>query len=117
MKDSSKLKNKLRARRVIRVRSRIFGTAVKPRLAVFKSLKHLSVQAINDESGKTLASASDREVKGETKLLAAKALGEAMAKKLAAQGLTAGVFDKRHYKYHGLVKAVAEGLRAGNLKI
>jgi large subunit ribosomal protein L18 len=102
---------------VIRVRSKLFGSAAKPRLAVFKSLKHLSVQAINDEGGKTLASVYDTEVKAKTKLEAAKMLGETMAKKLAEQKITTGVFDKRHYKYHGLVKEVAEGLRAGGLKI
>lgn len=117
MKDLNKLKNKLQQRRVIRVRSRIFGTALKPRLAVFRSLKHLSVQAIDDEKSRTLASVYNREIKLKNKQEAATAMGKLMAKKLSEQGISTGVFDKRHYKYHGLVKAVAEGLREGGLQI
>jgi large subunit ribosomal protein L18 len=117
MKESIREKNKLRIRRVVRTRAKIFGTATKPRLTVFRSLKHLSVQAINDQSGQTVASVTDMEIKAKGKMELAKALGKAMAKKLTDKKISQAVFDKRHYKYHGLVKEVAEGIREGGIKI
>ena len=114
MKDSNKVKNNLKIRRVIRTRAKIFGTALRPRVAVLKSLKHLSAQVINDDLGKTLVSARDAEIK--VKEGAAKALGELLGKKMLEKGIKVCVFDKRHYKYHGLIKEVADGLRASGLQ-
>ncbi len=116
MKDFNKIKKNLAQRRVLRVRAKISGNAAKPRLAVFKGLRHLSMQAIDDSSGRTLASAYDREIKGENPKERARAIGELIAKKLGEQKITTAVFDKRHYQYHGLVKAMADGARAGGLK-
>lgn len=115
-KNQSKIKNQLRKRRAIRVRAKVFGTAVRPRLAVFRSSKHLAVQAINDAKGQTLASVYDAEVKGKDKMAKASAMGKLLAEKLAAKKVKAAVFDKRHYKYHGLIKELAEGAREGGLK-
>jgi len=116
MKEGIKVKNNLKKRRVIRTRSKVFGTAEKPRLAVFRSLKHISVQAINDQMGQTVAEAYDREVKAPTFQAKALAVGQLVAKKLLDKKITLVVFDKRHYKYHGLVKQVADGAREGGLK-
>ncbi len=117
MKDSNKIKNNLKIRKIARVRSRLSGTAECPRVAVFKSLKHLSVQAINDAQSKTLAMVSDRHVKAKTKLEQAASMGQELSKKLLAMGVKRGVFDRRHYQYHGQVQAIAEGLRVGGFKI
>src|SRR3989339_734278 len=111
MKDQQKIKNQLKTRRVLRVRAKINGSATCPRLAVFRSLKHLSVQAINDKTGKTLASVLDAEVKGTTRQEKAKLVGQLIAKKLLEKKIEQAVFDKRHYKYHGLVKLIADGAR------
>lgn len=111
------MNNQLRMRRRIRVRSKLAGKALRPRLAVFRSLKHLSVQAINDVAGETLISVYDKEVKVKEKKDRAKSIGLLLAKKLLENKINQAVFDKRHYKYHGLVKAVAEGVREGGVKI
>jgi len=116
MRDKQKIKNQLKARRVVRVRAKINGSAACPRLAVFRSLKHLSVQAIDDTVGKTLASALDKEVKGTTKQDKARLIGQLIATKLLEKKIEKVVFDKRHYKYHGLVKLIADGAREGGLK-
>lgn len=108
-----------RERRKARTRSKIFGTASKPRLSVFRSNKHLYAQLIDDEYGRTMAQASSKSLdkktgsKSELALEVGKRLGEA-AKKL---GIGAAVFDRGAYKFHGRVKAVAEGARQGGLKI
>lgn len=100
-----------------RTRAKIFGTAKRPRLTVFRSLKHISVQAIDDTRGLTLASVSDREAgKKLAGIEAAKAVGELVAKKLQAKKVTLVVFDRSGYKYHGQVKALAEAARAGGLQ-
>ena len=116
MKDINKIKNQLKIRRIKRVRAKVFGTAVKPRLAVFRSLKHISIQAINDEQGVTLVSSSDKEVTAKTNQEKAVAVGQLIAKKLMEKKIESAVFDKRHYKYHGLVKAAADGAREQGLK-
>ncbi|HLD27421.1 MAG TPA: 50S ribosomal protein L18 [Patescibacteria group bacterium] len=117
MKESITEKNKLRYRRTVRTRSKIFGTATKPRLAVFRSLKHFSVQAINDQANTTVAVAKDAEVKGKNKMELARVLGKLMAQKLTDKKISQTVFDKRYYKYHGLVKEIAEGVREGGIKM
>ena len=118
------MKNKkeiARLRRKKRVRSRIEGTAERPRLNVFRSLTHIYAQAIVDTTGETLASAStlSPELKGNYKRPgnkeAAKKVGELIAKKCLEKGIRKVVFDRSGYLYHGRVKALAEAARAGGL--
>ncbi|MFA6304350.1 MAG: 50S ribosomal protein L18 [Patescibacteria group bacterium] len=116
MKDLNKIKKDLRQRRVNRTRSKVSGNALKPRLAVFKGLRQLSIQAIDDVAGKTVASAYDKEVTAKTNMEKAKGVGLLIAKKLQEKKISQAVFDKRHYKYHGLVKEVADGAREGGLQ-
>lgn len=116
MTDLQKLKKQLHQRRSNRVRAKVRGTAQAPRLRVFRSLKHLAVQAIDDQRMVTLASAGDQKIKGKTRQVKAEMIGKAVAEKLLAQGIDRAVFDKSHYKYHGLVKAVAEAARAAGLR-
>jgi large subunit ribosomal protein L18 len=102
------------------IRQKISGTALKPRLSVFRSNLDIYAQLIDDENGVTLAAASskDKEVLAQkvNKSEKGKLVGEAIAKKAIALGLTTCVFDRGGYLYHGRVKAVAEGAREGGLK-
>ena len=111
--------NKKRIRRHKRVRGKIFGTAQKPRLCVFRSLKNIYAQVIDDENGKTLASASslDKEFNqyGGNKE-AAKLVGQAVAKAAMDKGITEVAFDRGGYIFHGRVQALAEGAREAGLK-
>lgn len=96
---------------------KIKGTALRPRLSVFRSLNHLYVQLIDDEIGKTLVSVSDREVKASGKKSdKALAVGQLLAEKALAKKIASVVFDRSGHKFHGRVKAVAEGARQGGLK-
>jgi large subunit ribosomal protein L18 len=110
-----------RARRHSRVRERVVGTAERPRLAVYRSLRHIYVQVIDDAAGHTLLAASDAEAdvkksaQGKNKSQVAELVGEAVAKKARAQGITAVVFDRGGNRYHGRVKALAEAARKGGL--
>ena len=107
-----------RAMRKNRSRAKISGTAEKPRLAVFRSNKYTYAQLIDDEKGRTVASASTLELGKKTKKTeAAKALGALIAEKAKTAGVKTAVFSRSLYKYHGRVKAVAEGAREGGLKI
>lgn len=105
-----------------RVRRKISGTALRPRLAVFRSEKHIYVQAIDDESGRTLAQAStmDPEIRGKVSATgnidAAKAVGSAIADRLKTSGVETAVFDRGGYLYHGRVKALADSARSSGLK-
>jgi large subunit ribosomal protein L18 len=105
-----------------RVRKKIAGTPQRPRLAVFRSLKHIYAQAIDDESGRTLACASTREpqLRGDGphggNREAAKRVGEAMAQKLKDAGVQTIVFDRGGFLYHGRVKALADAIRDGGVK-
>ncbi|MDD5043583.1 MAG: 50S ribosomal protein L18 [Patescibacteria group bacterium] len=101
-----------------RIRSIVIGTADRPRLSVFRSLKHFYLQLIDDNAGKTLASVSDKEIKakGKKPMEIALELGKLLAKKALAAGIKEAVFDRGGYKYHGRVKAVADGAREGGLK-
>jgi large subunit ribosomal protein L18 len=104
----------IRQRRAQRVRAVISGTAERPRLAVFRSLKHISAQVIDDIAGRTLASANDLEVEKKLRGVArATAVGTLLAERAKAAGITAVVFDRRSYRYHGRVKALAEAARSG----
>ena len=111
--------NKKRIRRHKRVRGKIFGTAQKPRLCVFRSLKNIYAQVIDDQTGKTLASASslDKEFNqyGGNKE-AAKLVGQAVAKAALEKGITEVVFDRGGYIFHGRVAELAAGAREAGLK-
>ena len=112
------LKNKVKEQRRKRVRAKVVGSAGKPRLNIFRSLKHLNVQLIDDLAGKTLVSANDSELKGKkgSKVDKAKEVGKLIAQKALAKKLKKVVFDRASYKYHGRVKAVAEGAREEGLE-
>jgi len=103
------------------VRSRIHGTIERPRLNIFRSLKHIYAQAIIDSTGKTLVSAStlSPELKGTLRYTgnveAAKKVGELIAQKCLDKGIQEVVFDRNGYLYHGRVKALAEGARTSGL--
>ncbi len=112
-------KNKARQKRHLRVRNHIAGTAARPRLNVFRSLKNIYAQIIDDEKGVTLVSASSKD-KGFSQyggnVEAAKAIGAAVAKKALEKGITEVVFDRGGYIYHGRVAALAEAAREAGLK-
>ncbi len=108
-----------RARRHLRVRKRVRGTAARPRLVVFRSSKHIYAQVVDDDRGVTLVGASDRTegiaVDGNGKTAKSFALGRLIAAKAKEKGIAQVVFDRGGYQYHGRVKAVAEGARKGGL--
>ncbi len=114
------LKQQQRYRRHKRVRAKIFGTTKVPRLCVFRSNKHIYCQLIDDEKGKTIFGSSDIEVKRKktsvSKTALAYEVGKLAAKKALNKKIKKVVFDRGGYKYHGRVKAVAEGAREGGLK-
>ena len=117
---SPKTRSDRRYRRHLRVRKRVAGTAERPRLVVFRSLKHIYAQLVNDDQGVTLLGVSDASegVDSTTagKVNRAKATGKLLAEKAKAAGITKVVFDRAGYRYHGRVKAVAEGAREGGLE-
>ena len=106
-------------RRHRRVRKKVSGTTERPRLAVFRSNRHIYVQLIDDVQARTIASASDVEDAGSasSKTEAAKAVGKRIAERAKAAGVEAAVFDRGGRQYHGRVEAVAEGAREGGLTI
>ena len=104
-------------RRQRRVRAKVQGSARRPRLHVFRSLRHISVQLIDDVAGKTVLAASDREITSKSqKTATAQKVGELIAQKAKTAGITQVVFDRAGYRYHGRVKAVADGARSGGLE-
>ena len=107
-----------RLRRRRRVRSRVTGTAERPRLSVFRSNKGVFAQLIDDRAGHTLAAVNwiEPELKSLTASAQAKRAGELLAERAKAAGVETCVFDRGGYKYHGRVKALAEGAREGGLK-
>jgi large subunit ribosomal protein L18 len=116
--DRAKQRVESRGRIRQRIRGKVTGTSQRPRLAVFKSLKHIYVQLIDDAGGTTLASASSRDKDSSAKgsnTAAAKAVGALIAKKAKDKGVTRVVFDRGGYLYHGRVKALAEAAREGGL--
>lgn len=120
--NSKKILNKIRLRRKNRSRAKIFGTAEKPRLSVFRSNRYTYAQLIDDKIGKTLVSASTQEFmtnkqEPTTKQNSAGKLGELIAKKAVEKGVVKAVFNRGNYKYHGRVKAVAEGARKEGLQL
>jgi large subunit ribosomal protein L18 len=106
-----------RAARARRVRAKVSGTADRPRLAVHRSLRNLSVQVIDDTTGRTLASVDLRELgKGAKHTIeGATKLGELLGKKCSDAGIKTAVFDRAGYRYHGKVKALAEAARQAGL--
>jgi large subunit ribosomal protein L18 len=118
----SEKRNVARKRRHRRVRKRLAGTEARPRLNVFRSLRHIYAQIINDEIGHTLVSASSadvevkEQVEGLDKTAQARAVGKVLAERALAKGVTRVVFDRGGYRYHGRVRALAEGTREGGLE-
>jgi len=118
-----KLKEQQRQRRKHHVRNKIVGTAERPRLSVFRSSKHIYAQLIDDLTGRTLASASTKVKKGEQasagyggNVKAAKTVGQQIAERAKAAGIAKVAFDRGPYRYHGRVKALADGAREGGLQ-
>lgn len=115
-----KTRGERRYRRHLRVRKKVHGTAQKPRLVIFRSLKHISAQLVDDDRGVTLLGVSDRsegiQVDGSGKVAKGKATGKLLAEKAKAAGITQVVFDRAGYRYHGRVQAVADGAREGGLE-
>ena len=100
------------------MRKHLAGSAERPRLSVFRSLKHLSAQIIDDSTGQTLAAAStlEKDLKAGANKDGAKAVGEKLAERAQAKGVTKVVFDRGGYRYHGCVKSLADGARQGGLE-
>ena len=111
-----------RRRRQRRIRMRVSGTADRPRLNVFRSLEHIYAQVIDDAAGKTLVSASTldknlvSDLDGKSKKEQAELVGKAVAERATSAGITTVIFDRGGFKYHGRVKALADGAREGGLK-
>ena len=119
MSDSAQQKREARVRRHRRVRKKVRGTAERPRLAVFRSNKHISAQVIDDRSGRTLASASTVEADlrdGSGNVAAAAKVGERLAQRAKDAGVDTVVFDRGGNRYHGRVAALADAARKGGLE-
>jgi large subunit ribosomal protein L18 len=120
--DHQKAKRKRQLRRRQHVRLGIQGTAERPRLTVFRSSKHIYAQLIDDLNGVTLASASSTTKEAKTgtpyggNVKAAAAVGMQLARAAKAKGITKAAFDRGHYRYHGRIKALADGAREGGLQ-
>ncbi|WP_286975185.1 50S ribosomal protein L18 [Acetomicrobium sp. UBA5826] len=118
-----KSRNDMRLLRHRRIRRRLLGTQEKPRLSVFRSLKHIYVQVIDDERGHTLVSAStlDKELRplqvSSGSIEAAKAVGQLVARRALELGIAEVVFDRGGHAYHGKVKALADAAREAGLKL
>ena len=122
MTSSATIKLQRRQRRQARVRGSIRGTTARPRLAVFRSLKHIYAQVIDDSHGRTLASAGsmDKAIRGEVtrggNVKAATAIGKIIAARALEKGIVQVAFDRGPYRFHGRVKALAAAAREGGLK-
>jgi large subunit ribosomal protein L18 len=120
-KRTNKSKSASRSRRQLRIRKRISGTAVRPRLVVNRSARHIFVQVVDDTKGLTVASASTLEADLRAfdgdKTAKAKRVGELVAERAKAAGIEAVVFDRGGNKYHGRIAAVADGAREGGLSL
>lgn len=116
MTTATKVQGRIRRHR--RVRKKVIGTAERPRLAVFRSNRHIYAQVIDDVSGRTLASAStlDGSISGEDPVAKAKAVGAAVAGKAKEAGVEKVTFDRGGFMYHGRVAALAEGARESGLE-
>ena len=120
--DKSKAKRLARQRRHARVRRHVTGTSDRPRLCVFRSLKHIRAQVIDDTSGHTLVAASTldsgvrSQIDGKDKSAQAAVVGEVIAQRALEAGITRIVFDRGGYKYHGRVKSLADAARKAGLE-
>lgn len=118
--NREKLKTKKRNRRRVRIRRELVGTPSRPRLCVYKSLNHVYAQVIDDLAGHTLVAASSRDpgvkVEKTGNVAAAVAVGNALAERAKAAGISQVVFDRAGFRFHGRIKAVAEAAREGGLK-
>ena len=110
------IKAKRYKQRKARVRAKIAGTADRPRLSVFKSSVHIYGQLIDDDNGKTLVAMSDLKIKEGKKAEKATKVGEELAKRAIAKKIKKVIFDRNGFKYHGRIKALAEGARKGGLE-
>ncbi|MFN8232169.1 MAG: 50S ribosomal protein L18 [Actinomycetota bacterium] len=115
--SDAKTRRSARLRRHARVRKKIAGSSERPRLAVFRSNRHIYAQLIDDVHATTIAQASDTEVGGEDKTARAKAVGSLIAGRAKDAGVERVVFDRGGRQFHGRVAAVAEGAREGGLRI
>jgi large subunit ribosomal protein L18 len=123
----AKTRRRARVRRHARVRAKIAGTAERPRLAVYRSNRHIYAQLVDDDAARTLVSASDREIggggdgqgkdRGKGKTAPAKAVGELLAERATSAGIERVVFDRGGRLFHGRVAALAEGAREKGLQI
>jgi len=113
----AKTKRESRMRRHARVRKKVRGEANRPRLAVFRSNRHIYAQLIDDRQAVTLVAANDAEVKGTNPTERAKAVGELIASRAKDAGIETAVFDRGGRQYHGRVAALADGAREGGLQI
>jgi large subunit ribosomal protein L18 len=111
----AKSRDDLRQRRHLRVRKRVEGTPERPRLVVFRSLKHIYAQLVDDTTSRTLATVSDHKLTGK-KSEKSTEVGKLIAQKAKDAGFSRVVFDRAGYRYHGRVKAVADGAREGGLE-
>lgn len=115
-------KAQARKRRQVRVRAKIHGTAQRPRMAVYRSLENIFVQVINDDEGRTLASASTidkgvaAQVEGKNKTDAARIVGQVVAERAKEAGVSEVVFDRAGFRYQGRIAALADGAREAGLK-
>ena len=105
-----------RERRHVRVRRHLAGTEARPRLVVFRSLKHIYAQLVDDTANRTIATVGDVDILTMKKSEKAAEVGKRIAERAKAAGITKVVFDRAGYQYHGRVKAVAEGARKGGLE-
>ncbi|MDD4351882.1 MAG: 50S ribosomal protein L18 [Candidatus Gracilibacteria bacterium] len=110
------IKSLKRVRRRSKIRARVIGTKKCPRLVVFRSLLHVYAQLIDDESGKTICASSDMKAMKGTRLERAALIGAEIAKLAKENKVTSVCFDRAGYKYHGIVKAIADGAREAGLK-
>lgn len=108
----------MRVVRHVRLRKKVTGTTERPRLAVYKSNKHISAQIIDDVKGHTLCSASslEKDIKGTDNIDGAKKVGEALAERAKKAGVKSVVFDRGGNRYHGVVASLADGAREGGLE-
>ncbi|MEP6495468.1 MAG: 50S ribosomal protein L18 [bacterium] len=111
-----KTREQQRFRRHLRVRKKVSGTAERPRLVVFRSLKHITAQIVDDAAGRTLMTVSSGAIASGKKTAKSLEVGKLIAAKAKDAGITKVVFDRAGYQYHGRVKAVADGAREAGLE-
>lgn len=111
-----KTREQQRHRRHLRVRKKVAGTQERPRLVIFRSLKHITAQIVDDVAGRTLMTVTSTQIESGKKTEKSTEVGKRIAARAKEAGITKVVFDRAGYKYHGRVKAVADGAREGGLE-